>query len=152
MTNQFIISKFMKRKAIIAHIKTQDERIVKRWAIPQGGTISIKGFGKFELNNDAMYLSDKNVPTYFYNFENTEPIIFETGQVTNYDPKKYDTAMNTKVMTEWLKSTQGNTISSDTFIIVGAVLISALGVAYYLSTEIAKIYEVLSQLGFVTNG
>ena len=143
---QWFISKFKKKKAVRIFLLNKDKRLTQYWVLPKGlGEITI---GKYTFKitpHDFVLLN--NVPTYFYNVENAAPVSFEHGKVVELSPAEFNMSIEAHVARDVFAAAQGSLLSTEGIIILVAVLVCALGLGYYLSSELTAIRESLSILG-----
>jgi len=137
------IKTFRKRSAVRLIIILDDHRVKEFWRIPKGDTIELQGYGAYRIDNENLHLSSKNVPTFYYNIMNVEPLkLLSTETKTFMSPKSYQTALNSKAVEKMLDATKPVSIDTQTIIliVVFVVCIGALG--YYFNGQ----FEALRSL------
>lgn len=143
---QWVIKRFKKSKAVRIFLLTKGKRLTHYWVVPKGlGEITI-GKYTFKLTPDDFVLLD-NVPTYFYNEENASPVSFELGKVVELSPDEFNMSIEAHVARDIFSSAQGGLLSTEGIIIIVAVLVSAIGVGFYIQSQLAIILEKLALLG-----
>ena len=150
MFTQWFIKTFRKSSAVRCLIVLEDQRVIVRWAIPKLTTedLDIKGIGVFKMTRENMYLTIKNVPTYFFDIKNCAPINLETGEHSEILPEEYKTALNTKAWKEALESSKGGgAISTETMIIIAVMVIGFMAMWYMNKQETDSIRATLEALG-----
>ena len=143
---QWYISKFKKKKAVRIFLLRKDKRLTHYWVLPKGlGEITV-GKYSFKLTPEDFVLLN-NVPTYFYNESNAAPVSFTHGKVVELSPDEFNMSIEAHVARDVFAASQGGLLSTEGIIIIVAVLVCALGLGYYLSSELSAIRESLSILG-----
>lgn len=107
--------------------------------------------------NDKDFIISKGMITYIFNYENTEPLNPYTGQVTEYNPEDYNSAMNSKIIEEIVaSSSKQNKFEMSTLnLLIALATIGAVGIIGYLGynmltgiqEKINLIIEALKSIG-----
>ena len=144
---QWFIKTFMKRQAVRIYIATPDKRLKEYWGLPKGDQVSIKGVGTFILTTDEASLSSKNVPTFIFNTVNPEPLDLQKGKKSVYTPEQFQVAIDSNIAKEIFLATKSGSISQDTMIILGVMVLGFAGLGYYITDQLNAINEILQALG-----
>jgi len=150
MFSQWYIKTFRKNVAIKVVILLEDQRVITRWVVPKLSTedVDVKGIGVFKITRENMYLTGKNVPTYFFTILNSAPVNLATGKHSEILPIQYQTALNTKAWKEALEVSKGSgAISSETIIIIAVMIVGFLAMWYMNKQETDSIRATLEALG-----
>lgn len=144
---EWIIKTFMKRHAVRIYIATPDKRLKEYWCLPKGDQVSIKGVGTYILTIDEANLSSKNVPTYIFNTVNPEPLDLQKGKKSVYTPEQFQVAIDSNIAKEIFLATKSGTISQDTMIILGVMVLGFAGLGYFLTDQLNALNDILQALG-----
>jgi len=144
---EWFIKTFMKRHAVRIYIAMPDKRLKEYWCIPKGDQVSIKGVGTFVLTIDEVSLSSKNVPTFIFNTTNPEPLDLQTGGKSVYSPEQFQVAIDSNIAKEIFLATKSGSISQDTMIILGVMVLGFAGLGYFITDQLKAITEILQALG-----
>lgn len=141
----WFIKTFRKRQAVRLVIILEDHRVIEFWRIPQGDTVQLQGYGAYKIDSQNLHLTSKNVPTYYYNILNTEPLKMIAKETKTYmSPDKYQTALNSKAEKALLDATKPVSIDTQTVILIVVFVVGLLGLGYYLSGQIQAILDILT--------
>lgn len=141
------IKTFRKRSAVKILLAFPDKRLKEYWRIPKGNQVKVKNVGIFNITLDEAVFTGKNIPTFIYNDINASPHNLYGKQPDAMTPEDFLTAIDAQVASEIFASTRGGAISTESMIILGAILISAAGVYYMLGEKIEVIRLMLESLG-----
>lgn len=99
--------------------------------------------------NEKTYTIMKNMPTYFFNSENTEPIDVYSAKATPFSPSQYKVAIDNKIVEEIFKSSKKhNGFNKETITMVVLIGIAGvLGLAGFLLKE--QIDIILQKLDII---
>jgi len=139
------IKTFRKRVAVKIIVVLEDHRVKEFWRIPKGDTVDIAGYGAFKIDPDNIHLSGKNIPTYYYDINNAEPLRLLVNETKTYmSPTRYQTALSSKATKVFMDSANPTAIDPQTIIIIVVMLVGFIGLGYYITEEIGKIYAILT--------
>lgn len=153
MKNQFIIKRFMKKKAVKAVIVYPDKRIKMFWAIPKDNTLTI---GEKAYLCDAsihpFYLMN-NIPTFTYKHDNIVPIDMEslandTNEITSSALKAL---INNKIIKDMYDEMNGSNMNLGmilSIVSVAAVII----VGFLLYSKIQDLENIITNLTTLIEG
>lgn len=142
---QWIIKRFRKKRAVRIYVITEDRRVHHYWTIPVDGNVKIKGLS-FKLTKDDYLLKD-NIPTYFFNDKDAEPLNLYSDKKILLSPQDFNLAIDTHVARDVFSATMKKKISPDTLIILGGMFIGLLAVGYFLNDKLDAINKTLEALG-----
>lgn len=142
---QWIIKRFRKKKAVRLYVIDENRRVHHYWTIPSDGNVTI-GNLSFKLTKDDYLLKD-NIPTYFFNHKDAEPLNLFTDKKILLSPQDFNLAIDTHVARDVFMATMKNKISPDTLIILGGMFLGLLAVGYFLNDKLDAINQTLEALG-----
>lgn len=130
----FFIKRELDKKKVRVIIASSDRRLTTYKVKPVDKTVSVEG--KTYNINDTDFMMIKNMPTYIFNDENTQPIDLFTGIQSPYSPHQYQTAIENKLVEEIFKSSKkGKSNDSPIIMILLIAVIGAVGLIGYLGYD-----------------
>ncbi len=147
ITNQWLIKRFYKNKAIRAIIHYPDHRIRIYWCIPVNGLVTInEKTYSCDANRDYFSLFNR-IPTFTYQVDKIEPLRFDDIQPSAYSAAEYNTAINNKIVRDIFSASDKKTDLVTAVIVGMAAIVLILGVvAFFLYKEIENIKAAMEEM------
>lgn len=133
---------FRKRKVNRVLYDIGDNRIVEYWVIPKNGVLDCGDF-VFNINSNVMKLTYKNIPTYIYPHKSADAIDLGTGKPSFKTPDEYKTIIKSNEIIKVYNAANPFLLSTDTIVIIMAVVLSALALGYFITGKLDMIIGLL---------
>ena len=104
----------------------------------------MQGYGAYKIDSENIHLSSRNVPTFYYNILNAEPLKMTDEKTHTYlSPDKYQIALNSKAEKNLLDATKPVSIDTQTIIILVALAVGFMALGYYFNGQFETIKNLI---------
>jgi len=140
---------FKKKDAVHIYIVTPDRRVKDFWTIPdEFGHVSWNGYS-FVLTKKAQALKN-NVPTYFFNTENADPIDVVNKRTRHMTAQEFHMAIDSHVAKDILKASGGDAFSKEFIITLIVMFMGFAGMFYIFNGQFNELRQLIETIPQVT--